>query len=136
MHCSGFYFHVPAGVNGQVPAPEPSTPERAGLPPRRRRAGDSPKSRTARRQRHPPQLSGLTPTSDLAAATAQPTRFPVTDSTTTGVDPSWPQFTGEPAISALSGRCPQIYVGHSLQDRGLNTRWFQKYISWLARSTA
>ena len=68
MHCIGFYFHVPAGVHGQSRAPEPSTPERAGLPPRRRRACDSPKSRTARRQPHPPQPSGLTPTSAFAAA--------------------------------------------------------------------
>ena len=70
------YFHAPAGVHGQARAPEPATPERAGLPPRRRRACDSPKSRTACRQPHPPQPSGLTPTSAFAAASAQPTRFP------------------------------------------------------------
>ena len=70
MHCIGFYFHVPAGVHEQARAAEPSTPERADPPPRRRRACDSPKSRTARRQPHPPQPSGLTPTSAFAAATA------------------------------------------------------------------
>jgi len=76
MHCIGFYFHVHAGVHGRARAPEPSAPERAGPPPRRRRACDSPKSRTARRQHHPPQPSGLTPTSDFAAATAHRTRLP------------------------------------------------------------
>ena len=76
MHCIGFYFHVPAGVHGQARAPEPSALERAGPPPRRRRSCDSPKSRTARRQPHPPQPSGPTPTSAFAAATAQPTRSP------------------------------------------------------------
>ena len=34
------------------------------------------KSRTARRQPHPPKPSGLTPTSAFAASTAQPTRSP------------------------------------------------------------
>jgi len=76
MHCIGLYLHVPAGVHGQARAPEPSAPERAGPPPRRRRACESPKSRTARRQPDPPEPSGLTPTSAFAAATAQPTRPP------------------------------------------------------------
>jgi len=74
MPCIGFHFHVPAGVHVQARAPEPSAPERAVPPPGRRRACDRPKSRTARRQPHPPQPFGLTPTSDFAAATAQPTR--------------------------------------------------------------
>jgi len=59
MNCIGFYFHVPTHVHGQARAPEPSAPERPGPPPRRRRACDSPRSRTARRQPHPAQPSGL-----------------------------------------------------------------------------
>jgi len=69
-----FYFYVIAGVHGQARAPEPSAPERAAPPPRRRRSCDSPKPRTDRRQPHPPQPTGLTPTSASAAATAQSTR--------------------------------------------------------------
>ena len=76
MHYIGFYCHVPAGVHGQARALEPSAPERAGPPTGRHRACDSFKSRTARRQPHLPQPFGLTPTSDFAAATAQPTRPP------------------------------------------------------------
>jgi len=56
MHCIGFYFHIPADVHGQARAPEPPAPERAGPPPRRSRACDIPKPRTARRQ--PPAATG------------------------------------------------------------------------------
>ena len=72
-----FSFSCPCGrPRAEARAPEPSTPERASPPPRRRRACNSPKSRTARRRPHAPQPSSLTRMSALAAATAQPPRPP------------------------------------------------------------